>query len=197
MIDIRMNGLVPILIDCLQRKSIPALQLDAAWALTNIACGSQFDTHLLLEHGIISALQRVLATGQHRELRDQAIWTFGNIAADCIACRDVLRAAGIIEMVVNVISTELYYPTPPAVHPLRTGLWCLANLCRGGIHTISMTIVRKAVQIASVVLLSTASDDEVAADACWTLAYISDDNMIAVQVSRRRMTPNHHYPICR
>ena len=188
-IDIRIEGLVPMLIDCLKRKSIPALQLDAAWALTNIAFGSQSDTHLLLEYGIVDALRQLLATSQG-ELRDQTIWAFGNIAADCIACRDMLRGVGIVEMIVVVLSAELQtqqHSSSITYRPLRTGLWCLANLCRGGIQTISSNeVLNDAIHVASVVLSNRdlSRDDEMHADACWIIAYIAEENTTALQVRR-------------
>jgi len=73
------------LIACLNRPSNQEIQLNSAWALTNLACGTQEDTHFIVESGGITALF-TKARGAHGEVRDQAIWALGNIAADCRNC---------------------------------------------------------------------------------------------------------------
>ena len=74
----------------LERFDLPDLQVNISWALTNVACGTQEDTHRLVEEGGTEALLRVMVSGTN-EAKDQAIWALGNIAADCLNCRQMLQ----------------------------------------------------------------------------------------------------------
>uniref|UniRef100_A0A914UW57 Importin subunit alpha n=1 Tax=Plectus sambesii TaxID=2011161 RepID=A0A914UW57_9BILA len=184
------DRLIPALIGCLYRSTMPDLQLDAAWAITNIACGSQSETHQVVHHGGISALLLVAQTSPDAELCSQAIWGLGNIAADCFRCKALLRDAGLFETIALLLTS---HPPQSAanyhrhrhhyLHPLRTGIWCLANLCRGGVHTFDGNLIRTIVQMMTEVIVSAdfADDSELLADACWVIAYIADDIAIGLQ----------------
>ena len=45
-------GIVPRLIELLARHDMPNLQLEAAWAITNIACTEVRHAHLLIRNGM-------------------------------------------------------------------------------------------------------------------------------------------------
>jgi len=81
------------------------IQLNASWALTNLACGSRQQTHRIIgkcsitfvfiliipfsASGGVSALMKLAKTATG-EARDQAIWALGNLAADCQVCRETV-----------------------------------------------------------------------------------------------------------
>ena len=46
-------GIVPRLVELLARHDMPVLQLEAAWAITNIACTEVRHAHLLIRNGTI------------------------------------------------------------------------------------------------------------------------------------------------
>jgi importin subunit alpha-6/7 len=46
-------GIVPRLVELLARHDMPVLQLEAAWAITNIACTEVRHAHLLIRNGKI------------------------------------------------------------------------------------------------------------------------------------------------
>lgn len=65
---------------CLTRAS-PRVQVEALWALTNIAAGTTEHTHVLLRHNPVPALVRLLDSS-NQEVLEQALWVIGNIAGE-------------------------------------------------------------------------------------------------------------------
>ena len=49
--------MVPRLVQMLSRHDLPKLQLEAAWAITNIACAEVRHARLLIDNGKILAIQ--------------------------------------------------------------------------------------------------------------------------------------------
>jgi len=122
------------LIDCLRRPS-SELQLNASWALTNLACGSRQETHRIVASGGVDALIQ-LASSSGGEVRDQAIWALGNLAADCSVCREHVRETGLLDLMIKLLDVPEY----EAHDPRKILTWCLANLLRGGINNIELDV---------------------------------------------------------
>lgn len=122
------------LVDCLRRPSTE-LQLNASWALTNLACGSRQETHRIIANGGVPALMQ-LASSAAGEVRDQAVWALGNLAADCSVCREQVRSAGLL----NLLMMMLDMPDYQAHDPRKIVTWCLANLLRGGINELDLEV---------------------------------------------------------
>ncbi|CAK5085161.1 unnamed protein product [Meloidogyne enterolobii] len=122
------------LINCLRRPS-NELQLNASWALTNLACGSRQETHRIIASGGIDALVHVASTTVG-EIRDQAIWALGNLAADCASCRQQVRASGLLALLIVMLEMPDYQ----AHDPRKIVIWCLANLLRGGMNDIELDV---------------------------------------------------------
>lgn len=59
------SGVVPRLIEFLNRYDQPSLQLEAAWAITNIACGNKQQVEVLLEHQAHIYLIQLLSIQQN------------------------------------------------------------------------------------------------------------------------------------
>jgi hypothetical protein len=57
------------------------VQVEALWALTNIAAGTTEHTHVLLRHNPVPALVRLLDSS-NQEVLEQALWVIGNIAGE-------------------------------------------------------------------------------------------------------------------
>lgn len=122
------------LIDCLRRPS-SELQLNASWALTNLACGSRQETHRIIASGGVQALMQLASTASG-EVRDQAIWALGNLAADCAVCREQVRESGLL----GLLMLLLEMPDYQAHDPRKIVTWCLANLLRGGINDLDLEV---------------------------------------------------------
>ena len=59
----------------------PHLQLESAWALTNVASGTSIQTQAIIDKGGIPLFVR-LFENQYSIVSEQAVWAIGNIAGD-------------------------------------------------------------------------------------------------------------------
>lgn len=118
-------GAVPRLVELLERDDDTKLQIEAAWALTNIAGGTSRHVEAVLAHGALVPIVRLLSSPDG-EVREQAVWAVGNIAGDSPACRDQVLGAGAMGPLLTIMDAVGTEPTP-----LGTAAWALSNLCRG------------------------------------------------------------------
>ncbi len=89
------SGVVPCLIQFLRMDDNPALQLEAAEALTNIT-SSYKSEHIryVVEAGVVPILIRLLSS-RNESVVSQAAWALGNIAGENdVKYRDIILAEG-------------------------------------------------------------------------------------------------------
>jgi hypothetical protein len=122
-------GAVPLLANLLENDGTPATQLEAAWALTNIAGGTPFQASCIVNTpGAVASLVRLIGSADP-EVCDQAVWAVGNIAGDFLAHRDLLIKHGVFAQLRGVITRvdTIGMPLTLRLNVTRT----ILNLCRG------------------------------------------------------------------
>jgi len=157
-------GMVPHLVEFIQQETMPDLQFEAAWALTNIASGNADQTKCVVDAGTIPLFNRMLYSS-NVDVREQAVWALGNIAGDSPHLRDMCLRTGVMSSLLEVFRTS------EKVSILRNATWCLSNLCRGKPQPL-LSELEPCLGLLSNLLHST--DTEIITDALWALSYTSD-----------------------
>ncbi|KAL0852404.1 hypothetical protein ABMA28_000596 [Loxostege sticticalis] len=167
-------GVLKPLVHALDRDDCADLQFEAAWAITNIASGTHEHTLAVIDAGAIPKLVALLARGG--VVGEQSAWALGNIAGDGAGPRDSVLQHGALASLLPLLAPS----TTPS--QLRTAVWTYSNLCRNKNPMVKFEWVAPALPYISELLEIT--DQDVLADACWALSYLTDgpnDRIEAVQ----------------
>jgi hypothetical protein len=164
-------GAVPRLVQFCQCYENPPLLLEATWALTNISSGTSEHTRVVIDNGAIPIFIR-LATCEHADVREQAVWALGNIAGDSTRCRDLTLSYNMeMDMLPSLIRAIGDPLSQDNLTMLRNATWTISNLCRGKPPPRWELI---APALPALVQLIHQVDEEVLIDACWALSYMSE-----------------------
>uniref|UniRef100_A0A2A4JN93 Importin subunit alpha n=1 Tax=Heliothis virescens TaxID=7102 RepID=A0A2A4JN93_HELVI len=169
-------GVIKPLVDALDRDDCPDLQFEAAWAITNIASGTHEHTMAVVDGGAIPKLVSLLAQGG--VVGEQSAWALGNIAGDGPQTRDAVLSRGALAVLLPFMTSHT-----PATQ-LRTAVWTYSNFCRNKNPLVKFDYVAPALPYISDLLEIT--DQDVLADACWALSYLTDgpnERIEAVQMT--------------
>lgn len=150
-------------------RVIEDIQFEACWALTNVTFGTSEQTMVVVNSGAVPSLIHLMNHPKNR-IKEQAVWTLGNIAGDGPYCRDMLLGMDFLAILCAFINSILHAANKD-LGILRNASWCLSNLCRGK-PSPSWEILCNA--LPTLMNLINFGDDQVIADASWGIAYLSD-----------------------
>jgi len=105
------------------------------------------------------------------EIVFEAVLALGNIAADGAPFRDQVLAAGVIEPLVKIIDNT--QASVPILHSISGTILNLCSHKKRGQQT-ALKYIRQ--MLPALLQLLGMSDEEIKADACWALYYITDAN---------------------
>ncbi|XP_060138796.1 importin subunit alpha-8 isoform X3 [Zootoca vivipara] len=166
-------GVIPKLVDFLYHHDAPSLQLEAAWALTNIASGTSDQTRAVVEANAVQGLIVILSSPK-MHICEQAVWALGNIAGDGPLYRDVLINFNAIPPLLSLVT-----PCTP-VGFLRNITWTLSNLCRGKNPYPPLAAVQQ--MLPMLMNLLQYDDEAILADASWAFSYLTDGSNDRIHV---------------
>lgn len=165
------SGVIPTLVEFMKPAHPEMLQLEAAWALTNIASGNSNQTRVVVDADAVPLFVNLLYS-QSLEVKEQAIWALGNVAGDSSEYRDYVLKCGAMEPVLSLFNST-------KMSLIRTATWTLSNLCRGKNPQPDWNTVQLAIPTLAKLIYSI--DPETLVDACWAVSYLSDGTPEAIQ----------------
>lgn len=115
---------VPRIIEFTQQENQKHLQLEATWALANLASGTSEQTRCLIQKNVINVFTTI-AQSPYSQIVEQAVWGLGNISGDCIEFRNLILKSNTPKILMNVYNKFLNNPTI-----IGHITWVFSNLCR-------------------------------------------------------------------
>ncbi|CAG5127716.1 unnamed protein product [Candidula unifasciata] len=171
--DLIASGILPILVNCLSKDDNPALQFEAAWALTNIASGTSAQTQAVVQAGAVPYFLQLLRS-PHQNVCEQAVWALGNIIGDGPQCRNYVINLGAVQHLLTFINPSIPLPF------LRNVAWVIVNLCRNKDPPPPAETIEEI--LPALCQLIHHADVNILVDTVWALSYLTDGGNEQIQM---------------
>lgn len=159
-------NLLHTLVEFLDGKCEDRLRCEACWCLTNVATGNADHVQALAEKGSVPALVNLLKE-ECKELREQALWTIGNIAYEGAEYADLVLNCNLESALGGVIERL------NDLHGAKIAFWALANTIRSA-SKLPLEFIEKVMPYLTHAIC-VYEDNEILKDACWSLVYVVEN----------------------
>ncbi|GJR36948.1 retrotransposon protein, putative, ty1-copia subclass [Tanacetum coccineum] len=156
-------GVIPRFVEFLMRDDFPELQLQAVGALINITSGTSEIIKAVVDNGAVPSLVKLLDSPSD-DMREEAIWVLGNIAADSSWSRDIVLDQGALQPLLAQSDEHA------RLSMLRTVASTLSSLCSG---TPPPTLAKIHTALPVLARFTNSSCDEILACACCSLSRLT------------------------
>lgn len=163
--DVIQKGLLPRLVQLLDRNDNTTIQFEVSWVLTNICSGTTYHTKAVVDAGAVPKLVQLLLSSDVK-VCEQAVWALGNIIGDGPYFRDLVIDHNFIPILLSIIRSDL------DIGFLRNITWVLVNLCRNKQPGPNIHVIETLVPALS--FLITATDLYILIDTTWAISYIAE-----------------------
>ena len=75
------------------------LQLEAAWSITNIACGEPRHIQALLKCDVINLFANLIHQATLSSIKEQSLWALSNISSEETACLTICSTPNLIPLI--------------------------------------------------------------------------------------------------
>lgn len=161
-------GLVPRLVHILkERSSLPLLQHEAAWSLTNFAGNEAIETASIIDAGVIPVCIQLLPLPDlDSDVRDQILWMIYYIAQDGNESRELLLDSGVLKPLVRILNDNAN-----PVTLFKNAAFILENLCTDPCPSLDSALFTSHV-LPTLTNLLHYSDTEVVQSACFAFSHL-------------------------
>jgi len=171
--DLIQSGILPILVESLDRDDAPDIQFEAAWALTNIASGTSQQTQAVVNAGAVQSFLKLLNSTYHN-VCEQAVWALGNIIGDGPSLRDYVISLNVVKPLLQFINPEI------PITFLRNVTWVIVNLCRNKDPPPPSATISEL--LPALCQLIQHEDTSILVDTVWALSYLTDGGNEQIQM---------------